>query len=327
MMNTLDMAVVSSGNWDMSEIEGVVKALPELTTTSTSASASASATGSETASTTTQYSVTVTPPSAAGNPNVWHNHKPDGTVFIVVGSIVGATILGMILWSVITSHLSRRNAKKSFREDQYRRHNRGGSALYDSGDDKELTPGLYGSEYGETGEKSRRSRLSLLGNGSRLRESNSSESVPGYEPEWLEPVGQETFNPIQDPFTRYNRNSLFISPTIEVAQKPNLLPSQRSRLLEKPYHQSSLSATSLLSSDEINSTLNKPERAASPERKGKKGVSGHHKRNKSSIGLTPANSSSSSSNDNTNDRRPRGGHHKQTPSMYLEDMLNVSNAA
>lgn len=304
----------------MSVIEGVVKALPELTTTSTSASASAT----ETASTTTQYSVSVTPPSAARNPNVWRTHKPDGTVFIAVGSIVGAMFLGMLLWSVITSHLSRRIAKKSLREDQYRRHNRAGSAFYD--DDKELTPGHYSSEHGETAEKVRRSRLSLLGNGSRLRESNSSELVPGYEPEWVEPVTQEIFNPIQDPFTRYNRNSLFISPTIEVAQKPNLLPGQRSRLLEKPYHQSSLSATSLLSSDEINSTLNKPERAASPERKSKKGVSGHHKRNKSSIGLTPANSSSSSSNDNTNDRRPRGGHQKQTPSMYLEDMLNVNDA-
>ncbi|QLQ78960.1 hypothetical protein HG537_0B03070 [Torulaspora globosa] len=298
----------------MSVIEGIVKALPELTTTLSSASSSASST-----STSTQYSVTVTPPSAAGNPNVWHNGKPDGTVFIAVGSIVGAIFLGMLLWSVITSYLSRRIAKKSLREDQYRRHNRTGSGFYDS-DDKELISG----NYGETGEKVRRSRLSLLGNGSKLRESNSSESVPGYEPEWLDPVGQETFNPIQDTFTKYNRNSLFISPTIEVAQKPNLLPGQRNRLLEKPYHQSSLSATSLLSSDEINSTLNKPERAASPERKGKKGVSGHHKRNKSSIGLTPANSSSSS-NDNTNDRRPRGGHQKQTPSMYLEDMMN--NAA
>lgn len=313
----------------MSETIGVVKALPKFTTSSSSATGTA--TDSETiSSSTSSYSATVTPPSAARNPNIWNpHHKPDGTVFIAVGSIVGAMFLGMILWSMITSHLSRRTAKRSLREDKYRGHDRNGSGFYDNGEDKEMLGTLYSSDYGEMEEKRKKSRLNLLSGVSRLRDSSSSETLPAFDPEWLEPTAQETFNPIQDTFTRYNRNSLFISPTIEVAQKQNLLQGQRSRL-EKPYNHSSVSASSLSSSDEnvltLSHPLNKPERAASPERKEKKVPVGYHKRNKSSLGLTPVSSSQASNND-ANDRRPRGSHKKQTPSMYLEDILNVNSTS
>lgn len=307
----------------MSQIEALVKALPKLTTTASSESASA--TGTETVSSTTQYSATVTPPSADGNPNVWHsNSMPDGTVFIAVGSVVGAILLGMMLWAVITGHLSRRTAKKTLNEAQYSRFTQFGSEVFNNGDDKEFSAAFYTPEYGEIKEMNKKYRRS----GSKVRDSNSSET--DIEAEWSEPAAQEAFNAIQDPYTRYNRNSLFISPTIEVVQKSSQLQGQRNLGPDRPYHQSSLSATSLLSSmdnpDLSIGALNRPERAASPERKDKKVVAGYHTRNKSSLGLTPVSSNTASGDNRANERRPRGSH-KKTPSMFLEDMLNVDNAA
>lgn len=306
----------------MSTTDAVVKALPKLVTTTRSVS---SVTSSATTST-TSYSAIVTPPSAAGNPNIWNpNHKPNGTVFIAVGSIAGAIFVAVMLWFAIAGHLSRRIARKTLMEEQYKTYSHAGSGFYDDGDEKEFLASLNGVNH-ENEKRSRKSRLSFLGGGSGLKGFNSWDSLPEYQPELGDGTMQESFNPIQDFPRYYNRNSLFISPTIEVAQQQQ--QGHRSRTMGRPYHQSSLSATSLLSSDDSNplltNELHKPERAASPERKEKKSPGGYHKRNKSSLGLTPISSTPGSGN--VVGRNTKGQHRKQAPSMYLEDLLKENDS-
>lgn len=299
----------------MATIEALIKDLPKFSTTAASATPSATDSAS-TGSTTTTYSPTVTPPSAAGNPNIWgSDHRADGTVFIAVGSIVAAIVFGMLVWSLVTSHLSRRIAKKTLIRDDYAGHSRGSTGFYDNGDDKEFFAALKSSDDETIDDKAKGSKLGLLNDGSNLRGSNSWDSLPEYGPEYSNYAAQERLNPIQDNFPRYNRNSLFISPTMEVAHQQ----SQKSRL-DKVYHHSSLSATSLLSSDKntpvLSSDLHRPERAASPERKEKKTPGTYHKRNKSSLGLNPVDSGGA-----VKERKPRDGPKRKTPSMYLNDML------
>lgn len=290
-------------------MDALVKALPKFTTSATSETATATD-QSTVSSSTISYTPTVTPPSPAGNPNIWDSdHRPNGTVFIAVGSIVAAIFLGMLLWSVITSHLSRRIAKKTMMGDRYEGHSRESSGFYDNGDDKEFLAAFKGSD----DQKTKRSEFSLPKTESNLNGSTSWDSLPEYVPEFP----QERLNLIQDSFPRYNRNSLFISPTIQVAQQQG----HRSRM-DKPSHHSSLSNTSLLSSDKttpaLSHELHKPERAASPERKEKKTPGGYHKRNKSSLGLNSADSSGSLA---VNERKPRDGPKRKAPSMYLDDIL------
>lgn len=318
----------------MSTITALAKNLPQLSTASITTSISPSASSSSTS--TTSYTATVTPPSAVDNPNIWNpNHKPDGTIFIAVGSIAAAVFVAIILWWVIVSYLSRRTAKRAFYEnleEQYPHSQLCGNGTYDDDDSKELFTSFRGNK-DESDEKTRKSRVSLLG-GSKLRDSNSWDSLPEMQTDWDETTHPERLNAIQDSFPRhYNRNSLFISPTIEVVQQQQ--EDHRSRMMEKNLHNYDFSATSVVSVDDSNVGINlhKPERAASPERKQKKTPgAGYHNRNKSSLGLIPVISDHGSAPCMNNDCsssniKKANGHKKQTPSMYLNEMLGGTDNA
>lgn len=317
----------------MSRITALVKDLPQLSTTSVSSSAPSTST--------TSYTATVTPPSAADNPNIWNpDHKPDGTIFIAVGSIAGAVFVAIMLWWIVASYLSRKTAKHAFYEnleEQYGNHPHSqlcGNGIYDNDESKELFTSFRGNK-NDNDEKTRKSRISLLG-GSKLRDSNSWDSLPEMQPDWDGATHPERFNAIQDTIPRhYNRNSLFISPTIEVVQQRQ--EDHRSRMMEKSLHNNDLSATSLVSADnsnvDMNISLHKPERAASPERKQKKTPGGgYHKRNKSSLGLIPVISDHGSAScmnvdSSSTTTKKHNGHKKQTPSMYLNEMLEGTDIA
>lgn len=300
----------------MSELNAVNKALPQYTTTASSETTSATDLSTAGSSTTSLQTPTVTPPSPEGNPNIWnHDHRANGTVFIAVGAVVGAIFVAMLLWTVISSHLSRRIAKKTLLEDSFVGQRRASTGDYDDGDDKMFLAALGGSDEEKVDEKTGKNRLSLFMGGSNLKGSSSWDSLPEYVPELSNYAPQERLNLLQD-YPRYNRNSLFISPTLEVAQQQG----HRSRI-EKSYHQSSLSTGSVVSSDKstplLINDLHRPERAASPERKEKKTPGGYHKRNNSSLAVSTVESNSNSGG--SSERKPRDK--KKTPSMYLDDML------
>ncbi|AGO11539.1 AaceriADL251Cp [[Ashbya] aceris (nom. inval.)] len=58
----------------------------------------------------------VTPPSAENNPNVWKSSQPPGAVFIFVGAVAAGVFLVLIIWYLVTEHISRRETRKSHYE-------------------------------------------------------------------------------------------------------------------------------------------------------------------------------------------------------------------
>jgi hypothetical protein len=64
-------------------------------------------------STQTWETPTITPPSAADNPNIWKSNMPSGLVFIAVGAVAGFIFLVFLLILLITRLIANRNAKKS----------------------------------------------------------------------------------------------------------------------------------------------------------------------------------------------------------------------
>lgn len=130
------------------------------------------------------------------------------------------------------------------------------------------------------------------------------------------------FNPIQDPFAD-NRKNLFISPTLQVSQYEKSHSRQQSRDTNIFIDDLSLYAGTYLEEEEEEEeekrlNMNRPQRAASPERKEKKinSMEGYHKRNQSSLGLIPVASATS------NTSSPKKAHKRQAPSMFLDDVLN-----
>lgn len=306
---------------------GAARDLPRLSTSrATSAATSAVSSSTRTSS---SYTATVTPPSPSGNPNIFHSDsRPDGTVFIAVGSIVGVIIAALFLWWIITNVISRRIARKALYgglESQSKGH--GSSPLeYSYGDDKDMFLPLRGlpDAYEERASRSK-SRLFVNGGGSdksNLRDSTSWDSLPEFQPDAhdLNPV--EKVNAIQDNvFNHYKRNSLFVSPVMEVLQQQQQQQTNRSRATESENDSKTCLSSSLTPPS---GELNRPERAASPERKLKKTPGNdYHKRNGSTLGITPVDSSVSQSNIASSDSstNKKNGHRKQVPSMYLEDML------
>lgn len=299
--------------------------LPKLSTSTAATTPTVSSSSKSKSSTSTSYTATVTPPSAAGNPNIWNpNHRPDGTIFIAVGSIVGAIIAAAFLWWIVTSYISRRTARKAFRgnlEGQFRSHIV--SPLeYDHDDDKEMFLSMKNIS-GSSDDLANRSKVNLLSTGGKsksdLRDSTSWDSLPEFQPNLDIRNPLEKTSAIEDNFpNHYKRNSLFVSPTIEVLQQQH---GSRAKLREQEAHSKTLSSSSMTASSD---DLNKPERAASPERKPKKTpVNTYHKRNNSSIVLSQGSPSKDSAGHGKPDftSNQTKGHRKKTPSMYLEDML------
>lgn len=66
-------------------------------------------------------------PTLDGNPFITHYHNPLGTVFIAVGAIVGAILLGLILYyliiGIVAGQLAKRNVKREKQEKEKYNHN------------------------------------------------------------------------------------------------------------------------------------------------------------------------------------------------------------
>ncbi|SCW01994.1 LAFE_0E11804g1_1 [Lachancea fermentati] len=273
---------------------------------STSTSGTSTGTGS---SSTLSYSVpTITPPSTEGNPNIWSAGQPSGTIFIAVGAIVGTAFLALLIWYFATAYISRRQTQKLRLESidqQFRSHISDtfpdASNGFDSSAkeiyDLEKDAPYKGSNPSWHKKSNSHSMIRLLGSDNaddypqRRTSQDSGSSIP-----------QEMFSSIQDSNQAQNRRSLFISPTVEISNQ-----HRRSRLLQNMNN----SVSSLVSGLEPNPELNKPERAASPERKKKS-----FNRNQSSQGGTAPSLSPT--------RRMKADR-KETPSMYLEHMLEDNN--
>ncbi|KAH3673204.1 hypothetical protein WICMUC_003822 [Wickerhamomyces mucosus] len=125
---TLTALLVARDATDSSSTE-TSTTMPSLTTT-TSSSTTSSTTSSTISSTTsmpkivattstgTTYSTpTITPPAATNNPNIWKSSVPRGTVFIAVGSIVGAFFLVFVAFLLIRKIIARKAAKNTLSLD------------------------------------------------------------------------------------------------------------------------------------------------------------------------------------------------------------------
>lgn len=314
--------------------------MASVTTSDSSDKNSFSTTGSSSSSMIATPSIT--PPSASGNPHIMQlDHRPEGTVFIAVGAIAGSIFAAIFIWWTVTSYISRRNARlANYDNIDYQYASRDFSDnTYDGGssnnnpfnDDKYQFPlnNMKSNNQNINANNTKRnSHVGLFTDPEKSCDDgewyqNDLNSITDIN-EFNTPT---KFNPIHDSVPNYNRRSLFISPTLEVVQQQR--KNRQSRLFE-PQNQSLMS---LESHDDNN--LNMPERAASPERK-KKVREGYHRRNQSSLGLiaspTKSNVNLTLNDDSDNyaiDENPDSynmgtpvkSKHKQTPSMYLEDLL------
>lgn len=189
----------------------------------------------------TTYSIPqITPPPIDGNPFVWQSSElPIGIVFIIVGSIVGFIIIFVLSWFTYTNYVSHNNTKNGFYQ-------------FDSSMDKSLFEGNDGSDY-------------LNGNNKNEAMPNSSYNEY-FDVEKQEQLGTPDSNkfisqrnslnfdrPLKASSTNFDslnkRNSLFVSPTLEV-----LLQQQRKR--------ASLSANTLSNLTLPETLLNKLEKSA-----------------------------------------------------------------
>ncbi|CAR25512.1 hypothetical protein ZYGR_0A00760 [Zygosaccharomyces rouxii] len=299
----------------------VQRALPNIA--SGSFAQSASKTSSHTSK--TSYSAVVTPPSSDGNPNVWRaNHLPDGLIYIIVGGTAAAIFAFIILWYAVARYMSRRVAKKTMYETNIQWRDTPSSGLYDHGDEKELYQSLV-DHSDKNDARPKKSLIGLLGGGNGLGSSTSYDTVADadMDDDLIGGGYQERFNPVQDFVpSHFPRSSLFISPTLEVAQQ-----NQQSKSVGRTNHFQNLSVTSLPSASESSSNLlDRPERTASPERK-PKAYGRYHQRNRSSVGVSDHSHSRSHSrsksassfempNVNNNNKK-----HGTTPSRFLNNLL------
>ncbi|EJS41957.1 YNL058C [Saccharomyces arboricola H-6] len=288
--------------------------LPKLTTTtasSTTVSKSASTVASQTSSTSLPSLATslssskssssslvipsITPPSTVGNPFILNaGKKPNGTVYIAVGAIIGAFFVCVFIWWLVSNYMARRSAmstsyaidSKSF----YKGHHKHTSSLqsnpFDINDEKSYLHDDWDSM-------------------SQLEYSQYDDTV-------------SPFNPVQDPFAD-NKSKLFISPTLQVSQYEKSHSRHQSKDTNIFIDDASLYTENYMGQEEEKKlNLNRPQRAASPERKERKinSMEGYHKRNQSSLGLIPVATATS------NTSSPKKAHKRQTPSMFLDDVLN-----
>ncbi|CCD24420.1 uncharacterized protein NDAI_0D01070 [Naumovozyma dairenensis CBS 421] len=293
--------------------------LPSLTTTSDPTSSSSSSSATTTVTTTP----IILPPSSEGNPYITgRDTRLDGTVFIAVGAIIGAIFLTMIVWRLLATIKSNKNA----RYDRYDLGNRNlFNDIYHISDDRENNTYRYpssstdndveekvtNSELAHGKENFKKSTLSLLlssrSNSNDDQEENHDleafiyDKGEDHDTDNFHSKIQTRYNPIHhEPTFNINRKSLFISPTLEILQPNNNeelhQPSNNNAraflgVSTNPFNDHNYSNTSLISDSDLddsnNYSLRQPQRAASPERKMKKSPirEGYHKRNKSSLGM------------------------------------------
>lgn len=280
---------------------------------------------------------TIVPPSADGNPYIskMTNLPPNGTVFIAVGACVGAIFLAIFIWWALSLYISSKNTKHD-------------KQLYYPNNNASV------NNFSQSG-RGHRHQNSLMSQVTQSTFSDSSSRFADLDEEKLIPIEKvqtkkslfnlnltrtltggddlagdaltidyndpevQMFNAIHDDtLGENNRRNLFVSPTLEVfQQQQQTTPVRTSRYSEFQYMQNEGNLSNIsIDSSYMNTNLESPSRAASPERKRKVREESHYEsRNQSAIGLVATSSLPPSP--------VKGGnlYHKKSPSMYLDDML------
>lgn len=281
------------------------KDLPKLeqfttttTTDTTSTSIETTKTSNVVVSTSTVYIAPITPPSANNNPFIYHTGSlPNGTVFIAVGSVVGAIFLTIFVCWCLSTYTSYRNTKEVNNHNSF----------------------YYSVEKHPLNNSIDRHRIisdsSSMGKLSREDYEPEEKYFKGYDDLESRPHEEDTTTSInldqqqqqQQPFSVIHsdmgcRNSLFISPTLQLAQRT----AEDVTMYHTP-------TKNTRSNQEM--LLDKPTLTASPERINRH-LRSKHRRNQSSLGRLSA-SPSKSQIDLSGQH-----HHNKSASMYLEDILD-----
>lgn len=284
------------------------RGLPKLTTSTSiistntssySSSTSVSTSVSSSISSSTVETPTITPPSSHENPFVLRaDNKPNGTVFICVGAIIGfiaLLLLGIWIYSTIKRILHAKNNKSLDEFDE--KYN---SMYYDSISSESST---YSTEPQEKFQNQNRTypssnRLSTATNGTNPSFSNFDSVEPN-------DIIKGRYDDLL--LSDNKRNSLFVSPTIEII---NL------REIEKRKRLSQISDSTDSSKSNNNSlhSLNSPNSS-------KIFTNQKHKRTRSRLNIvTNSNNSTFIALRSTNGRSGINVQRK-TPSMYLDELL------
>jgi hypothetical protein len=263
--------------------------LPSLKTSTSTSGLPALTTGTTSSSYTTPA---VTVPPSNNNPYLIHTENPNGTVFIAVGVIVGAILLGFILYHFIISLTASRLAKKSLAPEKqmYEKYQYNNSNAYGYGFDTQSTSDPYSV-----------AKLPLLTKpvlGGGLGNSNLGSTITGdtstiYQSE----IGHAT--------SKHDLTKMFISPTAEVMQ--------HKRTRSGPFG-SSTTNVSMLGGSTSNLHLPATNRHSQliPSLYINNEVDG------SEFSLAPSNNTSVPGSQSNQTRKPR----KTIPSMYLEDLMD-----
>ncbi|SCU91168.1 LAFA_0F02234g1_1 [Lachancea sp. 'fantastica'] len=192
------------------------RAMPSLTASSSSSSSTGnSSTTASSSSSSSSYSATFTPvvPNAAGNKSIYHTEYPSGTVFVIVGAVIGFLgVLFTLIWAIsaVRAWLS---ARREYRARSVEARFQSDPFMFQSKDtDTEYSDGSSHSDVSETILKTRSSRRPAL------RTFGSQSTVDLLQGKT---ISVNTISPAE-------RNSMFISPTEIMKNSANGhgLPSQ-----------------------------------------------------------------------------------------------------
>ncbi|SCU87505.1 LAME_0D10330g1_1 [Lachancea meyersii CBS 8951] len=176
------------------------RAMPTLTVSSNTSSLNTSSTSSTSSASLSSYSATFTPsvPHTAGNKHIYRTSYPTGTVFVIVGAIIGFLgVLFSIIWLLfaIRGWLS---ARREYRSQSIQARYQADPFMFQSGDaDSEYSDGSTHSDVSESVLKARSSKRP------ELRTLGSQSTIDLLQGGTL-PAGM---------ISHAERNSMFISPT------------------------------------------------------------------------------------------------------------------
>ncbi|EGW33335.1 uncharacterized protein SPAPADRAFT_60671 [Spathaspora passalidarum NRRL Y-27907] len=171
-------------------------------------------------------------PLSSNNPFIIRQNNPTGTVFIAVGAIVGAILLGFMLYHLIVSITASRLAKRTRASDRqmYEKYESNNNQAY--GVTPTSTLNNFNTEYSNSV-----SKLPLLSNTNRAMSSfiNINGSQAGDASTISEAQHQAT--------SKHDLTKMFISPTAEVMQHKRVRSSFNPSLTHLPFGASNTNLT------------------------------------------------------------------------------------
>lgn len=340
----------------------------DVTTHSNTLSATATTTtlSSTTSKPTSLVASTIQPPSAENNPFIYRSRNlPDGTVFIAVGAVAGFIFLCIIIWWSVTKYLSQRYSKLTSK--YYNNHNdnfvfkdwnpnnngKPFRILSDSssmGTDKSDYVYVVDEKYHSGNNNSNNKNNNTNKDGKVNDEiTNIDSSFVSQAP--FTPIQNEYYNNYYNNYPHNTRNSLFISPTLQITQQQQNGSSMTTSnsMVNMQQNVNRNSVLSLISnSDELDdnpdnteNNFRKPERLASPERQKKLRERSYkrdspHKRNGSQLNFKSSPSkldfksggnhdeptTNNNSNNNYNNIQNMENSVSKNPSDYLNELLD-----